>query len=205
MARPRTEPDHKNQIARNLDVALRADGRGAKEVSIAAGLNETAARDILSGRVKHPRYATLESLAAELRIPVARLIGAASSTPGGEPSVPIITDPPLTPEKAGAGAIGRIARIAALEGVPGAYGLYVRDDALAPALKTGDLMMVNPASPPRSGDLAVLRVNGARWQVRRIRQCGQTVTLEAEDGLDLEHVTHESLDYVHRVQAVVFA
>lgn len=44
-----------------------------KSLSIAAGKNETYVRDILEGRVKNPSYASLKSIADQLRCDVSEL------------------------------------------------------------------------------------------------------------------------------------
>ncbi|RYE12839.1 MAG: XRE family transcriptional regulator [Rickettsiales bacterium] len=46
-----------------------------KSLSVAAGLNETAIRDIIKGRVKNPRIDTLQKIAKVLNCSIGDLLG----------------------------------------------------------------------------------------------------------------------------------
>lgn len=50
-------------------------GLNPRQLSLQAGLNPTAVRDMLSGRVRHPRYDTLQALARTLGTSPAFLMG----------------------------------------------------------------------------------------------------------------------------------
>lgn len=61
------------RIADNLAAAVKADGRAPRAIALAAGLNHTAIRDILTGKTNSPRADTLERLAAAMNVPLATL------------------------------------------------------------------------------------------------------------------------------------
>jgi phage repressor protein C with HTH and peptisase S24 domain len=54
-------------------------GLGQKALALKAGLNETAVRDILIGKSRHPRHDTIEKLAGVLGASVAELLGGAKA------------------------------------------------------------------------------------------------------------------------------
>lgn len=54
---------------------MAAQGLNPRSLSLKAGLNPTAVRDMLEGRVKFPRYDTVESLAQALCVTPAQLMG----------------------------------------------------------------------------------------------------------------------------------
>lgn len=64
------------EFKKNLKSILseRADITNPKKLSIAAGLGETAVRDILKNRSASPKLETVQKLAKALRIPAYRLI-----------------------------------------------------------------------------------------------------------------------------------
>lgn len=64
------------EFKKNLKAILseRANTINPKKLSIAAGLGETAVRDILKNRSASPKLETIEKLAKALRIPIYRLI-----------------------------------------------------------------------------------------------------------------------------------
>lgn len=67
-----------SQVARELRRQMEAAGFNQKSLARIAGLNETAVRDILVGKSRHPRHDTLQKLAAALGCPLIDLI-----EPGG--------------------------------------------------------------------------------------------------------------------------
>ncbi|NDC56826.1 MAG: XRE family transcriptional regulator, partial [Alphaproteobacteria bacterium] len=58
-----------------LEKLMDAQGVTPRSLSLQAGLNETAVRDILMGRAKFPRYDTLKSIADVLGTTPAFLMG----------------------------------------------------------------------------------------------------------------------------------
>lgn len=66
-------------IARLRDF-MKAKDLNPRSLSLKAGLNATAVRDMLEGRVKYPRYDTVQALAEALGITPAQLMSDASET-----------------------------------------------------------------------------------------------------------------------------
>lgn len=60
----------------NLRTLMSARDHNPRSLSLKAGLNPTAVRDMLEGRVKFPRYDTVEALAKTLEVTPAQLMGA---------------------------------------------------------------------------------------------------------------------------------
>ena len=74
---PKNMPDKLTaEFKKNLKSILseRASTTNPKKLSIAAGLGETAVRDILKNRSASPKLETVQKLAIALRVPVYRLI-----------------------------------------------------------------------------------------------------------------------------------
>lgn len=77
-------------MADNLRRAVKRDGRSAKRIAEAAGMNEGAIYDIWRGRSRHPQMDTLEKLAKAMNIPLSSLMPSDSGTirdgePAGDP------------------------------------------------------------------------------------------------------------------------
>ena len=70
--------DRLNQIelAERLKYLLRRHGRSAREVSLSAGLSESAIKNVLQGKARSPRMETLEKIARTLGVPVAVVLPA---------------------------------------------------------------------------------------------------------------------------------
>jgi phage repressor protein C with HTH and peptisase S24 domain len=69
----------RSPLARELERRMAAAGLGQKALALRAGLNETAVRDILIGKSRHPRHDTIEKLAKVLDTSVAELLGGAKA------------------------------------------------------------------------------------------------------------------------------
>ena len=67
------------RLAHNLRVLMGLKGFNPRSLSLAAGLNATAVRDIFEGRARSPRYNTIQALANVLHVTPAQLM--ASTTP----------------------------------------------------------------------------------------------------------------------------
>ncbi len=63
-------------LRKELERRIKQKNTNMKEVSLAAGLNETAVRDIIVGRIQSPTYITLTSIAKVLGCTVEELFGA---------------------------------------------------------------------------------------------------------------------------------
>jgi len=59
----------------NLRALMAHRGYNARSLSLTAGLNATAVRDMLEGRARFPRYDTVESLSKALSVTPAQLMG----------------------------------------------------------------------------------------------------------------------------------
>ncbi|AIL64872.1 hypothetical protein NOVO_02390 [Rickettsiales bacterium Ac37b] len=66
-------------LATNLKAMMIKKGFSMKGLSLSAHLNETAVRDIITGRVKNPTYITLEKLARVLECEVKDLTASSTS------------------------------------------------------------------------------------------------------------------------------
>ena len=64
----------------NLRALITHRGLNPRALSIKAGLNATAVRDMLEGRAKFPRYDTVEALSAALGVTPAQLMGGRPET-----------------------------------------------------------------------------------------------------------------------------
>jgi DNA-binding Xre family transcriptional regulator len=62
-------------IRDNIERLMVDRGYNMKTLSLTAGLNETAVRDILKGRVSHPTYETLRKVAKVLDCSVNEIVG----------------------------------------------------------------------------------------------------------------------------------
>ncbi|MGH6720204.1 MAG: XRE family transcriptional regulator [Alphaproteobacteria bacterium] len=62
-------------LAHEIAARMATAGLGQKALALKAGLNETAVRDILVGKSRHPRHDTVEKLAQALGCTVAELLG----------------------------------------------------------------------------------------------------------------------------------
>jgi transcriptional regulator with XRE-family HTH domain len=65
---------------RNLRTLMEQQGFNPRSLSLTAGLNATAVRDMLEGRTKFPRYDTARALAGALNTTPAALMGDADIT-----------------------------------------------------------------------------------------------------------------------------
>jgi len=65
---------------RNLRLLMEQQGFNPRSLSLKAGLNATAVRDMLEGRTKFPRYDTARALATALGTTPVALMGDADST-----------------------------------------------------------------------------------------------------------------------------
>ncbi len=87
-----------SRLAREIRRRMEAGGFNQKSLARAAGLNQTAVRDILIGKSRHPRHDTLEKLAASLECSVIDLLepgqggrGQGSrGRPPGSPRQPVV-------------------------------------------------------------------------------------------------------------------
>lgn len=74
-SKPATAPNW----LRNLRMLMEKHDYNPRSLSLAAGLNATAVRDMLDGRSRFPRYDTIQSMAAVLHTTPALLMGDAET------------------------------------------------------------------------------------------------------------------------------
>lgn len=63
MTQPKKTPEEKPQWLQTLLSLMEARHMSPRQLSLLAGLNPTAVRDMLTGRARYPRYDTLQALA----------------------------------------------------------------------------------------------------------------------------------------------
>jgi transcriptional regulator with XRE-family HTH domain len=66
-----------------LRALLDEKSRSARQVSLAAGLGETAVKDILNGKSKNPEFQTLAKIALALGVPLGEFVAGADATANG--------------------------------------------------------------------------------------------------------------------------
>ena len=72
-----------SELASEIRRRMEAGGFNQKSLARAAGLNETAVRDILIGKSRHPRHDTVQKIASALDCTAAKLIEPSGSGGGG--------------------------------------------------------------------------------------------------------------------------
>ena len=136
-----------SQLAREIRRRMTASGFNQKSLARVAGLNETAVRDILIGKSRHPRHDTVQKLAASLGCPVMALL-----EPGTEHDA-------ATPADAGA-RDGELVFVSTYEVSAAAGEGIVIDNEY----KTGRLAFrrdwLRGVTSATTGSLAVITVNG---------------------------------------------
>ncbi|MBC6441398.1 MAG: helix-turn-helix transcriptional regulator [Rhodospirillales bacterium] len=183
------------QLVRELKRRMALGRLSQKRLALIAGLNETAVRDIVAGRSRHPRHDTLEKLASALQCSVAELIdehlgpaaGPAART-GDAPDafLPVARyDPERDPRReslAGPGhATAEIAFqsawLARLTPTPvnRLAVITMNGDAMVPTIAAGDTLLVDLTEwSPGADGIYVLRSSGGllvkRLTVDPVRQ-----------------------------------
>ncbi len=162
-----------SQLAREIRRRMTASGFNQKSLARAAGLNETAVRDILIGKSRHPRHDTVQKLAASLGCPVMALLEpgsghdmAAPADAGARDGELVFVSTYEVSAAAGEGIVidqeyetGRLAfRRDWLRGVTQATTeslavITVHGDSMYPTLADGDTILVDMTqrSPSRDG------------------------------------------------------
>ncbi|MGE4351029.1 MAG: helix-turn-helix domain-containing protein [Bdellovibrionales bacterium] len=77
----------------NLRALISHRGLNPRALSLKAGLNATAVRDMLEGRARFPRYDTVEALAKALEVTPAQLMGGTPQTVLSEKRIVPESDP----------------------------------------------------------------------------------------------------------------
>ncbi len=158
-----------SQLAREIRRRMAASGFNQKSLARAAGLNETAVRDILIGKSRHPRHDTVQKLAASLGCPVMALLepgsGHDAAAPADDGELVFVSTYEVS-AAAGEGIVidgeyktGRLAfRRDWLRGVTSATTgslavITVNGDSMYPTLADGDTILVDMTqrNPTRDG------------------------------------------------------
>ena len=150
---------------------MEAGGFNQKSLARAAGLNQTAVRDILIGKSQHPRHDTIEKLAASLDCSVMDLLEPGAAPAAAAPPQALDDDLAFVPAyevaaAAGEGivinvehATGRLAfrrdwlRSVTAAGPDDLAVITVRGDSMYPTLADGDTILVDltQRAPTRDG------------------------------------------------------
>lgn len=144
-------------LARELKRRMLLARLSRKRLALSAGLNETAVRDIVAGRSKHPRHDTLEKLARTLKCSVADLIDerAGPSVGAGDDAFLLVAryDPERDRGRESLGRDGggaaefafRADWLAALTPTPAnRLAIVAMDgDAMEPTISDGDALLVD--------------------------------------------------------------
>lgn len=205
------------RIVSELKRRMAAGGLSQKRLALAAGLNETAVRDIVAGRSRHPRHDTLEKLAAVLGCGAADLIeprnGAAAAAADGEGYLLIGRYDPkrhgvretISHDDGAAEVAFRAYWLAELTRTPvnQLAAILMEGDSMAPTIGPGDSLLVDLTQwSPGADGIYVLR-NGDGLLVKRLAvdPLRQLVTLSSDNAsyAPLTPITMAELDLVGRV------
>ena len=164
-------------ISENIQRLLDQRGLYAKPVATAAGLGETAILDILAGRSKSPRFATISKIAAYFEVDVAEIVDG----PQPELGAPVLPFEPASyshsrdmPVYASAQGgpdgmvityepIDYIRRPDFLEHVRDAFAFHTIGDSMSPRFEHGERLLVHPKRAPGPGDdVLVIFIDGDR-------------------------------------------
>ena len=151
-----------SRLAREITRRMATAGITQKALALKARLNETAVRDILVGKSRHPRHDTVEKLALALGCTVAELLEPGAGPGGGDFLFVRTYD---VAAAAGEGIIidqehatGTLAfRMDWLRGVTRATPdelavITVRGDSMHPTLADGDTILVDLTQQAAAGD-----------------------------------------------------
>lgn len=156
-------------IRARLRALMKSAGIGAKPLAKAAGLGETAVRDLLEGHSQNPRIGTLRALADYFGVPLEHLLGedlvvvVGYVGAGGE--VVFVDD-----HEKGAG----LYTVPPLPGqASGMIGLEVRGQSMWPLYRDGTVLFIRRETEGLDegalGDLAVVRLADGRTLVKELR------------------------------------
>lgn len=165
-----------SKLKENLRRLMNEQGFNQKSLSLAAGKNETAVRDILE-RARNPRQDTLSALAGALGVSVSELLG---DDPSPRPDdgfvarpveIPAQSQMPRTLPVYGQAACGDdgafemngevldyVEMPPSLMGARNPYGVYISGESMSPRYEPGWLVHVHPHKPCRPGDNVVVQL-----------------------------------------------
>jgi phage repressor protein C with HTH and peptisase S24 domain len=208
-----------NDIWRALDTLAAENGLSASGLARRAGLDPTtfnpSKRQMPDGRARWPSTesvakaldatgATLEAFTA--LVSGARALASASAVRNGARRIPLIGFAQAASDgffDGGGSPVGGGWDAVTLPeiGDPNAYALEVNGDALEPVFRDGDMVIVSPAAPIRSGDRVVVRTLRGEMMTRQLaRRAARHIELNSlnpvhpSDRLNLAAVA-----WMHRV------
>ena len=215
-------PMAKSPLARELEKRMQSAGMTQKALALSAGLNETAVRDILTGKSRHPRHDTIQKLAGVLGIGAADLIepyrprGPARKEINSPAGTLVFVATYDVAAAAGHGTLidessetGKLAfRAEWLRGVTNAAPdelavITVRGDSMFPTLVDGDTVLVDRTQKAIKRDgIYVIRHDDyvliKRLQIDPVRN-KVTVSCDNRDYPPLPPVDAKDIDVVGRV------
>lgn len=157
-----------------------------RELSLRAGLNETAVKAIMHGKSESPRGKTITAIASVLDIPISQLLthdGPDEADALPPPNARILKNQQQTPDfqslprdipvmgralggpegtfplNLQEGAIDWARRPAGLTGIDNVFALYIEGDSMSPWREPGDLIYVSKTRPPQIGSHVVVVLN----------------------------------------------
>jgi hypothetical protein len=89
--------------------------------------------------------------------------------------------------------------------VPNAYGFYVPDTSYEPRVPVGALLLVNTVLPPRSGDLAVVHLEGAEAFLASVDRRGDNLVAVANKDTAPVDLNGPAVARTHRIVGLWFA
>lgn len=89
--------------------------------------------------------------------------------------------------------------------VPGAYAFYMPDTSYEPRVPVGALVMVNTVLPPRSGDMAVVHMDGAEPFLAAVERQGDKLVAIANKDTAPVNLNGPHVARTHRITGVWFA
>ncbi len=208
----------KTALALEIERRMGPAGLTQKGLAIKAGLNETAVRDIRTGKSKHPRHDTVQKLAAALGCSAADLLEPGRAVSVAAPGLDALIFVPTFDVAAAAGdgtlidAASETGRLAFREdwirsvttARPDQLAVItVRGDSMFPTLADGDTVLVDRTQKTvRRDGIYVIRFDDfvlvKRLQIDPVR-AKVTISCDNRDYPPLEPVDSGSIDVEGRV------
>ncbi|WP_287988676.1 helix-turn-helix transcriptional regulator [Acidiphilium sp.] len=180
-------------IWRAIDALAAQRGLSASALARSAGLDPTSfnpsKRRTPDGRLRWPSTESIAKILSASSIGIeafAALVGGRSTTPAGtsRPRRPAVRTVPLAslaqagqdgffdeggnPTGGGWDRIALPVGDAGIAGDPHAFALTIQGDSMDPVYRDGDIIVVSPASPVRTGDRVVIRTAGGELMARQL-------------------------------------
>lgn len=184
-------------LQNRLEQALEHRNIKPKTLSLKAGLNETAIRDILKGRSQNPRTDTVRKIAEALHIRPEWLLNGFGAMSEDAPQTGHFSENALTPKHGKipvystpsfdalwgyrfdfSAPVDFAPALPLLDNVPKAYALYTADNKMAPRYFIGEILYIHPARPVQNGDDCLIIHHDGRGIIGKLdRQDVKGITL----------------------------